>query len=87
MTPHSFGEEEITMYGELNYRLSNEHIADLRRAADQQRFAPFAKHESFYVRSLARMRRRQRPIADRVPARLSDAELTTRPTDAAAAEA
>jgi len=75
------------MYGELNYCLSNEHIADLRRAADRQRFAQVAKHESFLVRLLARMRRRERPIADRAPARLSDAELRTRPTDAAAAEA
>jgi hypothetical protein len=75
------------MHGDLNYRLANEHIADLRRTADGQRFAQFPTRESFVTRALTRLRRRERPIYDRAPARLSGAEPAARPRDAAAAEA
>ena len=75
------------MHGELNNRLANEHIADLRRAADRQRFAQVARHESFVVRALARLLRHERTVENRAPARLSDGEPVTRRTDAAAAEA
>jgi hypothetical protein len=75
------------MHGDLNYRLANEHIADLRRIADGQRFAQLARRESFVVRASARLRRGQRRIDARAAARLSDLEPATRPTDAAAAEA
>jgi hypothetical protein len=75
------------MHGELNHLLAKEHIADLRRAAEREWFAEFAKHESFLVRAVARLRRRERLIRDRAPARLNDVETATGATDAAAAEA
>jgi hypothetical protein len=75
------------MNPELNYRLANEHIADLRRAAERDWFAGFANHESFLARAIARLRSRQRTVGHRAPARPSDAETATAVTDAATAEA
>ena len=75
------------MHGELDHLLANEHVADLRRAAERQRFARFAKQDSSVARVMACLRRRERPISHRAPARLGDAEPTTGVTDAAAVKA
>ena len=75
------------MHGQLNYIRANDHIADLQRAAQRERFAGLANHESFPVRALSRLRGRERTFGDRTQAQLSGAEATRRPTDAAAAEA
>lgn len=72
------------MNPQLNHRVASEHIADLRRDPKRQQDAQVAKHERFVVRVMAQLRR-ERP--GRPPARPSDAEPTTRATDAAAAEA
>ena len=74
------------MHGELNHLLANEHIADLGRAAERERFAQFAKHESFLLRVVAQLRR-ERAIRPPAPARLTNAETATGTTDAAAAKA
>jgi hypothetical protein len=75
------------MNPQLNYRAANEHIADLTRAAERERFTQFAKHESLLARLIARVRSHERLIFHRAPARLSDGESATGTTDAAAAEA
>jgi hypothetical protein len=72
------------MNPQLNHRVANEHIADLRRDAKRQQDAQVARHESFVVRVMAQLWR-ERP--GRPPARPRDAERTTRATDAATAEA
>lgn len=71
------------MHPQLNYLAADEHIADLKRAAERDRFARSAKHESYLSRVIARLRVRDRPA----PARLSDAGSATGATDPAAAEA
>jgi hypothetical protein len=75
------------MHPELNYIAANEHIADLRRAAERDRFARSAKHESYLSRVFARLRVRDRPLGRPEPARRSDAGSATGATDPAAAEA
>jgi hypothetical protein len=72
------------MNPQLNRRVADEHIADLRHDAKRQQDAQVAQHESFVVPVMAQLRR-ERP--GRPPARPRDAERTTRTTDAAAAEA
>jgi hypothetical protein len=75
------------MNPELNYHLAREHISDLTRAAERERFARFAKHESFLSRAIARVRGRGSPLAHRAATRLTEAESAPRTTDPAAAEA
>ena len=75
------------MNPELNYHLAREHISDLTRAAERERFTRSAKHESFLAQVIATVRGRKRPLAHRAPARLAEAESATRATDPAAAEA
>ena len=75
------------MTPQLNYRAANEHIADLTRAAEHERFAQFAKHEGLLTRLMVRLRGHERLIGRRAPARLIVAESATRTADAAAAEA
>jgi hypothetical protein len=75
------------MNGLVVYLRANEHIADLRRAAEREQFARVTKRESFLTRVIARPRRRERPIGHRAPPRLSDAKPSTQAADAAAAKA
>jgi hypothetical protein len=75
------------MNPELNYHLAREHISDLTRAAERERLARSAKHESFLAQVIARVRGREHPLAHRAPARLTEAESATRTADPAAAEA
>jgi hypothetical protein len=75
------------MNPELNYHLAREHISDLTRAAERERFARFDKHESFMSRVIARVRGRERLLAHRAPTPLTEAESATRATEPAVAEA
>ena len=76
------------MNSELNYHLARDHISDLTRAAERERFTRSAtKHESFLAQVIARVRGRKRPLAHRAPTRLTEAKSATRATDPAAAEA
>lgn len=72
------------MQPQLNHLVANEHIADLRRGAERERFARFAKHESLLARLIAPVRGRGWLNAERAPARRSEAESPAAPTDAAA---
>ena len=72
------------MQPQLNHLVANEHIADLRRGAERERFARFARHESLLARLIAPVRGRGRLIVERAPARRSEAESAAAATDAAA---
>ena len=72
------------MQPQLNHLVANEHIADLRRAVERERFARFAKHESLLAHLIAPLRGRGWLNAERSPARRRDAESPTSATDAAA---
>lgn len=72
------------MQPQLNYLAANQHIADLRRAAERKRFARFARHESLLARLIAPVRGRGWLNAERSPAQRSEAESPTVATDAAA---
>lgn len=71
------------MQPQLNHLVANEHIAELRRAAERERFARFAKHESLLARLIAPVRGRGWLNAERAPAR-REAESPAAATDAAA---
>ena len=75
------------MHGELNYRLASEHVADLHRAAERERFARSVPRESFLASVIARVRGRERRVAGRAPARVSDAQSAPGASGAAAAKA
>jgi hypothetical protein len=75
------------MNPQLNYHLAREHISDLTRAAERERFARFAEHESLLSRAITRVQGGERPLAHRAPTRLTEAESAPRATDPAAAEA
>ena len=62
------------MQPQLNHLVANEHIAGLRRAAERERFARGAKHESLLTRVITSLRGRGRLIGEHAPARRSEAE-------------
>lgn len=72
------------MQPQMNHLAANEHIADLRRAAERERFARAAKHESPLARLIASVLGRGRLIAEHAPARRSKAESAQAATDAPA---
>jgi hypothetical protein len=72
------------MQPQLSHLVANEHIADLRRAADREHFARVAKHESLLARVIAVLRGRERLITERGPARRSETEPAPAATDAPA---
>jgi hypothetical protein len=75
---------ENPMQPQLNHLAANEHIADLRRTAERERFARVAKQESLLARLIAAVRGRGRVIAERAPAGRSEAEPVPAATDAPA---
>ena len=72
------------MQPQLNHLLANDHIADLRRAAEHERLAGLAKHESLLARFSALLRGRGGVIVERLPARRSEAASAAAATDASA---